>query len=343
MRATAIADLVAGRLEGGDDLEITGVAPLDRAGPQDLSFLAHPRYLQYVDASSAGLLLITSQLSGRLGAGRSRIIVDDVHRALAKVLATLHPESRREPGVHPTVVVGRGAVLGRDVSIGAYAVIGEDARLGDRVRVGEHCVIGAGCTVAADAVLHPQVTLYPNVAVGARSILHSGVRAGSDGFGYTWVDGGHQKVPQVGRCVIGDDVEIGANTTIDRGSVGATEIGRGVKIDNLVHIGHNVRIGEHSLIVAQVGISGSTTIGRHVSIAGQAGLGGHSEIGDGARIAGQAGVFGDVPAGETYSGYPARPHRESLRAQAGLSRLPRILERLKALERAILGRIGENE
>ena len=191
-------------------------------------------------------------------------------------------------------------------------------------------------------VLHAHVALYPGVRVGARTIVHAGARLGVDGFGYVYTDGAHRKVPQVGSCVIGEDVEIGANTTIDRGSIGATEIGRGVKIDNLVHIAHNVRIGENSIIVAQVGIAGSTTVGRHVTLAGQAGIPGHVTIGDGATVAAQAGVFGDVPPGETWSGYPARPHRESLRAQASVARLPKLMERLRALERAVFGKPGSD-
>lgn len=343
MNASALAALVGGRLEGGSDPEITGVAPLDRAGPSDLSFLAHPRYLQYVEASGAGVLLVARKLENEVGSGRTRVIVDDVHRALAAVLPTLYPATPAQPGIHPTAVIGRGATIGADVAIEAYAVVGTDARIGDRARIGAHAVVGPGCVVDADVVLHAQVTLYPGVRVGARSILHAGVRVGVDGFGYAWVDGGHRKVPQVGGCIIGEDVEIGANTTIDRGSVGATEIGRGVKIDNLVHIGHNVRIGDHSIVIAQVGIAGSTTVGRGVTLAGQAGIPGHLTIGDGATVAAQAGVFGDIPAGETYSGYPARPHRESLRAHAAVARLPRVLERLKALERAVFGRTEKGE
>lgn len=336
MRATEIARFVEGRLEGGGDPDITGVAPLDRAGPADLSFLAHPRYGAYVDASKAGLLLVPPALEERV-ADRIRIVVPDVHRALAALLPRLYPPAPREPGVHPTAVIGRGVSLGADVAVAAYAVIGAGARIGDRAVIGAHAVIGEASDVAEDVVIHPHVTLYPQTRVGARSILHSGVRAGVDGFGYVWTGGAHRKVPQVGRCEIGEDVEIGANATIDRGSVGSTEIGRGTKIDNLVHIAHNVRIGEDSVIVAQVGIAGSTTIGNRVTLAGQAGVPGHVNVGDGATVAAQAGVFGDVPAGEVYSGYPARPHRESLRAQAALARLPKLLERIRRLERTSRG------
>ena len=339
MRASAIAKLVAGELDGGADPGITGVAPLDRAGPADLSFIASPKYLKQTASTAAGLLLVSRVLVDRCEGPTPRLIVDDVHRALARILHALYPEATPEPGIHPTADVAANARLGAEVTVGPYAVIGAAAALGARVRVGPHVVIGEACELGDDVVLHAHVTLYPRVRVGARSILHSGVRVGVDGFGYAFADGAHHKVPQIGHCVIGADVEIGANTTIDRGSVGATEIGNGVKIDNLVHIAHNVRIGDHSLIIAQVGIAGSTTVGRNVTLAGQAGITGHATIGEGATIAAQAGVFGDVPAGQTYSGYPARPHREALRAQAGMARLSGLVRRVEELERA-LSRMG---
>lgn len=343
MKASEIAALVGGTLKGGADPELIGVAPLERARPTELSFLAHPRYVAYVQRSEAGAILVSEELEARVGEGRTRIVVRDVHRGLALVLRRLYPERPFEAGVHPTAVIHEEAALGTGVAVGPYAVIGRGARIGDRVRIGAHVVIGEDCEIGDDVVLHPHVTLYPGVRVGPRSILHSGVRVGVDGFGYVFVDGAHQKVPQVGGCRIGADVEIGANTTIDRGSIGETEIGDGVKIDNLVHIGHNVRIGAHSIIVAQVGVAGSSTIGRGVTLAGQVGIPGHVTIGDGATIAAQAGVFGDVPAGAVYSGYPARPHKEALRAQAALFRLPEVMKRIRALERALFGQESAEE
>lgn len=335
MNASALARLLDAELEGGADPQITGAAPLDRAGPTDLTFVAHPRYLSYVEASRAGLFLVTPELSDRVPQDRPRIVAGNVHAALARLLSELYPESPPAAGVHPTAVVAEDASVGEAVSVGAHAVIGAGSRIGDRARIGAHAVVGDGCEIGEDVVLHAHVTLYPRVRIGPRSIAHSGARLGVDGFGYASVDGVARKVPQVGDCVIGADVEIGANTTIDRGSIGSTEIGDHVKIDNLVHVAHNVRVGGGSIIVAQVGISGSTRIGRGVTLAGQAGLAGHIEIGDGATVAGQAGVFGDVPAGETWSGYPARPHRESLRTQGGLARLPELKRRVRELEQRI--------
>jgi UDP-3-O-[3-hydroxymyristoyl] glucosamine N-acyltransferase len=342
VKASEIADLVGGSLFGGDR-GVSGVAPLDRSRPDDLSFVASARYLSQVAASQAGALLVARDLADRLDDPRPRIIVTDVHRALATVLQQMYPEAPVVPGVHASAVLGPAVRMGERVCIGAYAVIGEGSRLGDDVSIGAHTVVGPDCDIGDGVVLHPHVSLYGRVRIGPRSIVHSGARLGVDGFGYVFEDGRHRKVPQVGDCRIGADVEIGANTTIDRGSVGPTIIGDGVKIDNLVHLGHNVRVGELSIVVAQVGVAGSARIGRGVTLGGQVGIPGHIEIGDGATLGAQAGVFGDIPAGATYSGYPARPHREALRAQAALFRLPDLVRRLRSLERAVLGREGAEE
>lgn len=339
MKASAIARLLDAELEGGADPDIAGAAPLEHAAPDELSIVARKRYLPYVQSSRAGLLLVASDLLDRTPEDRPRIAVDDVHAALTVVLPALYPEEVALPGVHPTAVVSDSARLGVDATIGPAVVIGDDCRVGDRARIGAGTVIGARCQVGDDVVLHPNVTLYAGTRIGEHTIVHSGTCLGVDGFGFAEVGGVPTKVPQVGECVIGKHVEIGANVTIDRGSIGTTEIGDYVKIDNLVQIGHNAHVGAGSIIVAQVGVSGSTRLGRGVTLGGQAGIPGHLEIGDGATVAAQAGVFGDIPPGETWSGYPARPHSEALRAQATLFRMPKLLERIRELER----RLGERE
>ena len=332
-----IARRTAGEVLGDPGRVIRGVAPLDGAEPGDVAFLSTARYLGQLRATRAGAVLVPRSLPCELPEGVSGIVVDDPYAALVGILPLLYPERKEPPGIHPTAVIEEGVVLGEEVRIEPYAVIGRGTRIGDRVRIGAHTTLGAGCTVGADTVLHPQVTLYPGVEVGERCTLHSGVRLGSDGFRFVFMNGGHRKMPQVGGCRIGNDVEIGANTTVDRGSVGDTVIGDGSKLDNLVQVGHNVKLGRHVLVVAQVGLSGSTTVGDGVVLGGQAATSGHLTIGAGARVAGRGAVTADVPPGETVSGYPARPHREAMKAQAALFRLPALMKRIQEIEQAVFG------
>jgi UDP-3-O-[3-hydroxymyristoyl] glucosamine N-acyltransferase len=329
--AEAIAALVSGELVGDGKTAVSGVAPLDRAHESDLSILSSAKYAPMLAATRAGIVLVDPEFRDVAGQPRARIIVAQPLEKLLSLLPRLYPETPPVPGVAATARIGKNAVLGERVSIGEYAVIGSGVRLGDGVAIGAHCVIGDNASIGEGTRLWPGVTIYPGATIGARTIVHSGVRIGCDGFGYMFRDGAHQKIPHVGRCIIGDDVEIGANSTVDRGSIDDTVVGNGTKIDNLVHIAHNVRIGEKCLLMAQVGIAGSATVGDGAILAGQAGIGGHLSIGAGARIAGQAGVFGDVPAGETWSGYPARPHKESLRASAALFKLAGMMRRLEKL------------
>ena len=329
--AEAIAALVSGELIGDGKTAVSGVAPLDRAGGSELSILSSAKYAPMLAATRAGIVLIDPEFRDVVGQPRARIIVEQPLEKLLSLLPRLYPEKPLVPGVAATARIGKGAVLGERVSIGEYAVIGAGAKLAEGVTIGAHCVIGDDASLGEGSRLWPGVTIYPGATLGARTIVHSGARIGSDGFGYVFRDGAHHKIPHVGRCIIGDDVEIGANTTIDRGSIDDTVIGSGTKIDNLVHIAHNVRIGEKCLLMAQVGIAGSATVGDGVILAGQAGIGGHLSIGAGARIGAQAGVFGDVPAGETWSGYPARPHKDSLRALAASFKLAGMMRRLEKL------------
>jgi UDP-3-O-[3-hydroxymyristoyl] glucosamine N-acyltransferase len=334
LKASALAQAAGGTLEGGADPELTGTAPLDHAGPTDLSLLSSRQYASDAATTAAGAILVSADLAGDVPPGMPHIVVRDPHHALTVLLPLLHPERKPPAGIHPSAVIDPAAAVDGSASIGALAVIGAGTEVAAGAVIGAHAVIGRDCRIGAESYLHPHVTLYDRSEIGARSILHAGVRIGVDGFGYSSSRTGHVKVPHVGRCIIGADVEIGANTTVDRGSIGDTVIGDGCKIDNLVQIGHNVRMGEHCIVVSQVGISGSTRMGRFVTLGGQAGIKGHIRIGDGATVAGQSGVFGDVAAGATVSGYPARPHRESLRGQALVLRLPELWQRLRALERA---------
>jgi UDP-3-O-[3-hydroxymyristoyl] glucosamine N-acyltransferase len=329
--AEAIAALVSGELIGDGKAAVSGIAPLDRARSSELSILSSAKYAPMLAETKAGVVLVDPEFREAAGRPRARIIVAQPLEKLLSLLPALYPETPAAPGVAPTARIGKGAEIGARVSIGDYAIIGAGARLADGVVIGPHCVVGDGVTIGERTRLYPGVTLYSGSSVGARAIIHSGARIGCDGFGYVFKGGAHTKIPHIGRCVIGDDVEIGANTTIDRGSIDDTVIGNGTKIDNLVHVAHNVRIGEKCLLMAQVGVAGSVTIGDGAILAGQAGISGHLTIGAGARLAAQAGVFGDVPAGESWSGYPARPHRESLRASAALFKLAGMMRRLEKL------------
>lgn len=335
MSAADVARLVDGRLVGDGAIPIRGIAPLDEACADEIAFLASRRYLRYVERARPAAFLVADELSSHLPAAATRVVVADAYAAMRTLLEHFHPRAAPTPAIHRTAIVGRGARIAEGVEIGPYAVIEDEVRIGGGCRIGAHCVVGRGSRLGEACTLHPHVVLYAGTDLGRRVTVHSGARLGSDGFGYTVVNGVHAKVPQVGRCVIGDDVEIGANSTIDRGSLGDTRVGSGVKIDNLVHIAHNVRVGAGSLLAALVGIAGSTRIGRGVWFGGQSGAINQLEIGDEARVTVQTGVLRDVQAGETVSGIPARPHRDQLRIQALVQRLPKLLDRVRRLEERV--------
>ncbi len=329
--AESIAALVAGELVGDGKTVVSGVAPLDRAETNHLSILSNGKYAPMMATTRAGVVLVDPEFRDVPGAPRARIIVAQPLEKLLSLLPRLYPQQIPTAGVASTARIAKGASIGQRVSIGEYAVIGKGATIGDGAAIGAHSVVGDRVSIGKDARLWPGVTIYAGTILGARAMIQSGARIGCDGFGYVFRDGAHQKIPHVGGCIIGDDVEVGANSTIDRGSIDDTVVGNGTKIDNLVHVGHNVRIGQKCLLIAQVGVSGSTQIGDGAILGGQAGIAGHLTIGAGARVAAQAGVFGDVPAGESWSGYPARPHRESLRASAALFKLAGMMRRLEKL------------
>jgi UDP-3-O-[3-hydroxymyristoyl] glucosamine N-acyltransferase len=327
-----------------ESIRILGVSALPSARPDDLGFLADRKYVAHLAASQAGAILVGAHLASEIAEeARPRLVVRNPHLALCRLLDLFFPEVRPLPGIHPTAILSPSVRLGSDVRIGPYAVIEADAELDDGVSVGAHSVVGAGVRLGAGTFLHPHVVLYPGTWVGARVILHAGVRVGVDGFGYVFSGGAHQKVPQVGRCRIEDDVEIGANATVDRGSIGETRIGAGSKLDNLVQVGHNVDLGPRCVLAAQVGVAGSARIGEGVMAGGQVGVSGHLEVGAGARLAGQAGITGDVPAGETVMGMPARPRSEFLRGIASQSRIPALMQRIRKLEAALESLLGERD
>ncbi|HJO72469.1 MAG TPA: UDP-3-O-(3-hydroxymyristoyl)glucosamine N-acyltransferase [Rhodospirillales bacterium] len=298
----------------------TDVAPLDRATEDHVSFLDNRLYTDRFSRSEAGACLVAPAFADKAPVGMALLLMDEPYRGYAVVVRSFHPQAKPEPGVAPTASVDVTAKLGAGCQIDASAVIGPRAEIGGGCHIGANAVIGEGVVIADDCVVAAGASLAFCI-IGARVIIHPGVRIGQDGFGFTLGAEGHLKVPQVGRVIIEDDVEIGANTTIDRGAAPDTVIGAGTKIDNLVQIAHNVRIGRGCVIVAQVGISGSTEIGDFVIIGGQAGLAGHLRVGSGARIAAQSGVMRDVADGVTVAGFPAKPAKEHWREQATLANL----------------------
>jgi UDP-3-O-[3-hydroxymyristoyl] glucosamine N-acyltransferase len=328
----SLAEFIGGKVVGGgEDKSITGIGDLRSAEPDQVSFFANAKYEPLARSSRAGAILVSPADSPKFGF--TRIEVESPSLAFGKISALFAPPPVVfKPGVHPTAVLARDVILGAGVSVQPYAVIGSGVRVGARTVIGAHCFVGERTKIGEDTLLHAHVTIRERSVIGARVILHSGAVIGSDGFGYDLKDGRHVKIEHTGFVQIDDDVEIGANTTIDKARFGKTHIGAGTKIDNLVMIAHNVTVGPHSIIVSQTGISGSTALGQYVTLAGQVGLAGHLNIGERVVITAQSGLNKDAPAGAVLSGRHALPAREALKLEALGRRLPELFARLKELE-----------
>lgn len=329
--AGELAAAIGAELHGAADVQLTGVAAPERAGPHDLIYVEAAKHASRA-AESGAACVIASENVTILGKTILRHAQPKV--AFAKAAALLVERPPIATGIHPTAIVAPLARLGKDVSIGPYAVIGEDAHIGVGTQIGAHCVIGAGCWIGDACRIHPRVTLYARVRVGHRVEIHAGTVIGADGFGYVYGEDRYWKFPQVGLVEISDDVEIGANSTIDRGSLDDTRIAEGVKIDNLVHVGHNVQIGAHTVIAAQTGISGSSSLGHHVVVGGQVGIADHCTLQDGAIAGAQAGIptGKTIRSGQTVWGTPARELSKFKEAYAWYARLPELGSRIQALE-----------
>jgi UDP-3-O-[3-hydroxymyristoyl] glucosamine N-acyltransferase len=333
MKKTAkeLAAAVGATLDGNGDLELSAVASPERAGPRDLIFADSPKNAPRAQASAAPCVIagMGVELPGKtvLRSAAPKL-------AFAQAAALLMERPPIATGLHPTAIIAALAQIAPNVSIGPYAVIGEDVHIGEDTQIGPHAVISAGCSIGINCRIHARVTLYSGVRLGDRVEIHSGAVIGADGFGYAFGEGKHWKFPQAGIVEIGDDVEIGANTTIDRGSLADTRIAAGVKLDNLVHVGHNCEIGGHSILAAQVGLSGSCTFGKNVVVGGQAGFGERCKLEDGAIIGGQSGVLGGktIHSGETVWGTPARSLEKFKEQFAWQTRLPELAARIKNLE-----------
>lgn len=327
-----LAEALGATLEGDAARVMTGVAPLETAGPDQVSFLTDRKHRRLAESSGAGAMVVPREASGLRCA---MLRVDSPHVALITLLRLFHPEAPEAPGIHATAAVGEGARVDPTASVGPHAVIEAGAVIGARSRVGALSFVGAGVVIGEDVVLYPRVVVRDGVRVGHRVIIHPGAVLGADGFGYAFDGVAHRKIPQVGGLRVEDDVEIGANSTIDRGTLGDTVIGRGSKIDNLVQVGHNCEVGEDVILVAQVGVSGSSRIGSRAILAGQVGVADHVTVGAGAILTAKSGVPSDVPAGEVWSGLPSRPATETRRIWAAESMLPDLIRKVRALEKRV--------
>ena len=328
-----LAERCGAELAGDGDVIIDRVATLDSAGEGAIAFLSNPKYRGRLAGTRASAVIVAPD--DAQATALPKLVTANPYAAYARVAAILHPPRAPAPGVHPTAVVAGSARVAASAAIGAHAVIGERTQVGERAAVGAGTVVGEDCTVGDDCLLYPRVVVYPRSAIGPRTIVHSGAVIGADGFGMAEQDGRWLKIPQLGRVVVGADVEIGANTTIDRGAIGDTVIDEDVKLDNQIQVGHNCHIGAHTAIAGCVGIAGSTTIGRNCKIGGAAMISGHLDIADGTVISASTGVFDSIRSPGVYTGsFPALPHREWKHVAAAARRLRSILERLRALERA---------
>jgi len=330
-RLADLADRIGARLVGDGERVVAGIAPIEEAGPGQVTFLANPKYARFAKDSKAAAIIAKEVVPE---AQTAFLLSDNPYFAFACAMEAFHPPARPAPGISDKAAVDPSARLGRDVAVAPFVVIQEGADVGDRTALFPGVYVGKGVTIGPDCLVYPHVVLYHDVTVGSRAILHAGCVIGSDGFGFAPTAEGFRKVPQVGTVEIGDDVEIGANTTIDRAALGVTRISRGTKLDNLVQVGHNVVIGSDTAIAAQVGIGGSARIGSRVMIGGQAGLAGHLEVEDGILLGAKSGVPDSLRVSEArvWSGIPAMPHPVWLRMATLLPKLPELFRRVKRLE-----------
>ncbi len=333
MLVTEIAGELKAPWEGDGNLEINGVAPLESAGPGELAFVGNRKAAAMAGLSSAGCLLVTADFPG----GRTLIRVADPRAACARAIELLYPRPEVQAGVHPTAVIAAGAEIAPSAAIGPHTTIGAGARIGERSSIGPGCAIGDRVQIGADCTLHANVTIYSSVTVGDRAVLHSGVVLGADGFGFVRQGDHYEKFPQIGRVEIGNDVEIGAHSCVDRAALGVTQIADGSKLDNMVHIAHNCRIGRHVLIAAQTGLSGGVVVEDYAIIGGQVGIGDKARIESGAVLGSGCGILTSkiVRKGQVVWGTPARPLKDHLQQLANLARLPELRQEVAEIEKQL--------
>jgi UDP-3-O-[3-hydroxymyristoyl] glucosamine N-acyltransferase len=327
-----LADFLGGTVRGDETCQVNGLAPLDAAGPDKITFLANPRYASKVAETGAGAVLMEA---GGEAYGRNVIEVTNPYLSFAKLLTLFYVRKAAAQGVMKDARIGSNVTLGNDITIHPGACVGDNVTIGDRSVIHPGAVIYPGVAIGCDTLIHANAVIRERCRIGSRCVIQPGAVIGSDGFGYAPDGQGYYPIPQIGIVVLEDDVEVGANTCIDRAALEVTLIRRGTKLDNLVQIAHNCQIGEDCMIVSQVGISGSTKIGTHVTLAGQVGIAGHLTIGDNVMIGAQSGVPGSLPANAGYSGSPVMPHKDWLKAMAVMPRLPELRKSLAAMEKRI--------
>jgi UDP-3-O-[3-hydroxymyristoyl] glucosamine N-acyltransferase len=327
-----LAHVVGGNLQGDGSLLIEGVTNLDDAGVRQITF-AVPPHLEQAIHSSAGAVIIPPEAA--MNFPKPAIVVENPRVAFTTLLELFTPKLVIEPGIHSSAVIGKNVSVGKNAAILPHVVIADDVVIGDNAIVYPHVYIGQGVTIGHSALIYPSVTIREFCQIGHDVIIHANTVIGSDGFGFVTVKGKHEKVPQVGNVVVGNNVEIGANVGIDRATTGSTVVKDGTKIDNLVHLAHNVVIGQDCFLCAQVGIAGSTQVGNHVIFAGQSGCNGHITIGDNCIFAARSAPIKDVPSGSFQAGFPARSHRDWLKVEAALPKVPDLLKKVKQLEKQL--------
>ncbi|MEO2068737.1 MAG: UDP-3-O-(3-hydroxymyristoyl)glucosamine N-acyltransferase [Desulfurobacteriaceae bacterium] len=330
MKLKELASVLGCELIGDGELEITGVAEIQNAKPGDITFLTNPKYKKYLKDTKASAIIVDKKIEG---VNISQLICEEPYVTFAKALSFFYPEKLPESGISAKATISENVSLGDNCYIGDFVFIGENTKIGNNVRIFPGVFIGSNCHIGDNTVIFPNVSIYDGVKIGRFVRIHSGTVIGSDGFGYAFSKKEMKvyKVPQIGGVVIEDFVEIGANTTIDRGTIGNTVIGEGTKIDNLVQIGHNVKIGKYCFIVSQVGISGSTKIGDFVTLAGKVGVAGHIEIASNVTVAAKSGITKSIKEPGTYAGFPIKPYKEWRKIQILVDRLPEIYEKIKKL------------
>lgn len=326
-----LAAFLGGMVIGNGDAVIEDVKGLAEAGRQDITFAVDP-YTEYLLQVHAGAVIVEKEVPA---GDNTLVVVENPRLAFSQLLVLFHPRQSVASGIHPTAIIDDSAVIGKDTAVMAYAVIGKNVKIGDHCTIYPSVFIGDNVTIGSGTTIYPGAVIHENCVLGQRDVIRAHAVIGGEGFGFATENGKHTRIPQIGNVEIGDDVEIGACTCIDNATLGSTKVARGTKVDNLVHLGHNVEIGEDCFIIAQTGIAGSTKAGNHVIFAGQTGCTGHITIGDNAVFAGKTGITGNIKGGQVYAGFPARPHMEWSRTQVYLKHLPEMAKTIKALEKKI--------